>query len=276
MDFGDETTETLPTPIVDHEYRAVGNYTVTLIVTDDEGLTDSAQAVVRVIYYPKANFTYTPARPLVDETVTFNASLSELNGGSIVSYEWDFGDGTTGSGMIVNHTYTSHGTYEVTLTVIDSEELSDTYTSSIRILITPVANFTFSPKYPVVNETIIFNATYSFDFDGSIVSYLWNFSDGNITEVFKSVVNHTYAEASTYKVTLTVTDDDGLTDTFEQLISVYTSVPLHDVAVVEVNLTSTWAYRGNIVNITITVANLGESIEKFNVTIYYNETEIEI
>jgi len=131
-----------------------------------------------------------------------------------------------------------------------------------------VANFTFSPKYPVVNETIIFNATYSFDFNGSIVSYLWDFGDGNITEVFKSVVNHTYAEAGTYKVTLIVTDDDGLTDTFEQLISVYTSVPLHDVAVVEVNLTSTWAYRGNIVNITITVANLGESIEKFNVTIY--------
>ena len=139
-----------------------------------------------------------------------------------------------------------------------------------------MANFTFSPKYPVVNETIIFNATYSFDFNGSIVSYLWDFGDGNITEVFKSVVNHTYAEAGTYKVTLIVTDDDGLTDTFEQLISVYTSVPLHDVVVVEVNLTSTWAYRGNIVNITITVANLGESIEKFNVTIYYNETEIEI
>lgn len=76
---------------------------------------------------------YEPSIPSVGETVTFNASLSTTNWNStiqeeipIVSYEWDFGDGTTDEGEIVIHIYSEPGTYDVTLTITDVGGDNDT------------------------------------------------------------------------------------------------------------------------------------------------------
>jgi PKD repeat protein len=79
----------------------------------------------------------------------------------------------------------------------------------------PVASFTYSPLYPVCNETITFNASDSYDPDGNIVSYQWDFGDGNITTVNDPIITHIYTTANStvnYTVTLTVTDNDGLTN----------------------------------------------------------------
>jgi PKD repeat protein len=78
---------------------------------------------------PTANFTYHPDFPLVDQMVIFNASGTTPNGGDLTSFEWDFGDDTSPAmenDPIANHSYTAPGTYNVTLTVADSEGLSDT------------------------------------------------------------------------------------------------------------------------------------------------------
>jgi len=75
---------------------------------------------------PVAWFTYTPTDIIAGDVVTFDASNSTANGGNITSYKWDFGDGFTGSGKIVNHTYSAAGTYMVVLNVTDSEGLWDT------------------------------------------------------------------------------------------------------------------------------------------------------
>jgi PKD repeat protein len=271
-DFGDGTNGT--GVVVTHTYSTFGTFTVNLTVTDSEGLSNSITQEVNVRQYPEASFTYLPVNPLIGETVTFNASGSKPNGGVIVSYSWDFGDNSTGSGMIANHTFIAYGIYNVTLTVVDSEGLSNTYTISIRILISPTANFTYSPEYVAVNQSVTFDASGSFDPDGTIVTYIWDFGDGNITTTYTPIVTHIYKSANTYEVTLTVIDDDGLIDQVAKFIVVYTTVPVHDVAIISVETNSSWAYRGNLINITVIIANKGNIVEKVNVTIYYDETEI--
>jgi PKD repeat protein len=125
---------------------------------------------------PVAYFTYTPENPILGDIMVFDASTSYDPDGNIVSYTWDFADGTppqTVPGPVVTHNYTAVGTYNVTLTVADSEDLTDDFLDTIRILINPTANFTYSPTQPIVNQTVTFNTSASFDPDRSIVSYSW-------------------------------------------------------------------------------------------------------
>ncbi len=77
----------------------------------------------------------------------------------------------------------------------------------------PVASFVYSPEEPLVGEEMNFDASTSYDPDGTVVRYDWDFGDGNTAEGRE--VTYTYAESGEYTVTLTVTDDDGLTDSTE-------------------------------------------------------------
>jgi hypothetical protein len=87
-----------------------------------------------------AKFTWEPYTPSVGDTVTCNASISTCNWNStseedipIVSYEWDFGDESTGEGETVTHIYTEQGTYDVTLTITDAEGDNDTWTIPLAV-----------------------------------------------------------------------------------------------------------------------------------------------
>jgi hypothetical protein len=84
----------------------------------------------------------------------------------------------------------------------------------------PTATFTYSPTYPVANDTVVFDASGSYDPDGYIVSYTWNFGDGNITTVATPTIEHIYTMYDNYTVTLTVTDNDGLTGVYTQIVEV--------------------------------------------------------
>jgi PKD repeat protein len=260
--------------IVTHAYSTFGNYSATLNITDSEGLSSTTAKLIMVRSYPVARFGYSPAYPLVGETVTFDASASSPEGGVIVSYSWNFGDGGTTSGAIVAHAYSGFGTYNVTLAVTDSEGLNATCTTPIRILIAPVANFTHSPSTPIVNETVTFDASSSHDADGNVAHYVWNFGDGNITTVSNPTIYHSYRNTGVYNVTLQVVDNDGLTDKTSKSIVIYTFIPTHDVAVREVKPSASFVYKGNTINITVVVANQGTGVETFNVTLYYNDAPI--
>ncbi len=81
---------------------------------------------------PVADFTFSPSNPTAGEEIVFNASKS-VDDGQITDYIWNFGDGKSGRGMTVTHTYTSQGVYEVSLTVFDNDGLSDTVTKTVNV-----------------------------------------------------------------------------------------------------------------------------------------------
>jgi PKD repeat protein len=125
--FGDGTTST--SIVVSHTYKIPGSYPVTLAVTDYFDNQDIATVTVAAgdSAGPTAAIATMPDPPNVGtgETITFDGTASAVSedcgcGTTIVSYEWDFGDGETDSGSIVTHSYDTVDTYTVTLTVTDS------------------------------------------------------------------------------------------------------------------------------------------------------------
>jgi len=86
---------------------------------------------------PVASFTWTPTTPEANETVTFDASASYDPDGIIVSYEWDFDDGNTDTGVVVNNAYALEGDYTVKLTVTDYQGLTDDATATFEVTLPP-------------------------------------------------------------------------------------------------------------------------------------------
>jgi PKD repeat protein len=101
--------------LIGMEYPYYYGYNLTLVATN-----------IPIGKLPVASFAYSPRDPVVSETVIFNASASYDPDGTITSYAWDFGDGTTGIGIIATHAYNAEGSYTVTLTVIDNVGLNAT------------------------------------------------------------------------------------------------------------------------------------------------------
>jgi parallel beta-helix repeat protein len=84
----------------------------------------------------------------------------------------------------------------------------------------PVAIFTWSPLEPIYSLPATFNASKSYSINGTIISYKWNFGDGNITTRYDPIIIHTFAAAGNYNVTLTVTDNDNLTNSTSHVVKV--------------------------------------------------------
>jgi len=79
-------------------------------------------------------------------------------------------------------------------------------------LLPPIAKFSISPPKPKIYDEVTFNATESYDLDGNIVGYIWNFGDGNTTITGNPIIKHNYSKCGKFNVTLTVTDNHGLKD----------------------------------------------------------------
>jgi PKD repeat protein len=210
--FGDGTNATGVT--VDHVYADNGNYTVTLTITDDDNAIAIATATKIILNIPPtASFTESATTVKTGVVISFDASDSYDPDGTIVKYTWNFGDGTNATGMTVTHSYTDDGTYTVTLTVTDNDGATASYNATKTVLNRPpVASFTASAITVFTGEVIQFNASESYDPDGTIESYRWDFGDGTKITTSIPIVNHTYTTGGIYNVTLTVIDDDGLTD----------------------------------------------------------------
>jgi len=156
---------------------------------------------------PVANFGDT----ISGLTVNFTNSSTDT-GGTISSYAWNFGDGSTSTVASPSHTYAAAGTYTVSLTVTDNTGATNTKTASVTVSSggtttgQPVANFTDT----VSGLTATFTNS-STDTGGTISTYAWNFGDGGTSTVASP--SHTYAASGTYSVSLKVTDNTGATNT---------------------------------------------------------------
>jgi len=212
--FGDGADAAGAMPV--HAYAATGTYTVTLTVTDSDGLTHSAPTTAQVadgsgLQSPVARIGG-PYRGTVATPVSFDGSASSDADGTIVSFDWTFGDGTAGSGARPMHVYSSAGGYTVVLTVTDDSGRTGNATTTAEIVPvvvnqTPTAN-AGGPYAGRRNVPVAFDGSRSSDSDGSVVSYAWDFGDG--TRGAGINPTHSYASVGDYSVTLRVTDNGGI------------------------------------------------------------------
>lgn len=199
--------------------------------------------------------------------------------------------GVSGSGTLAAVTFKVLEPGSTTLDLsntklLDAHMQEIPYTAQDCLLYTtlPVAKYTFAPHpteypgHPIVNETVTFNATESYDPDdpydpspGGIVSYKWDFDDGNITTVTTPLITHSYAEAGEYTVVLTVTDDDGESYLVNHpIVGIWVPIYYHNIAVIDVTVTPNSVVSGSTVAIKVTAFNRGSNTETLNVTVYCN------
>jgi len=172
---------------------------------------------------PIALLSASPTSGAPPLTVQFSASASYDPNDDALTYSWDFGDGSDGTGMTVAHVYAAVGQYMARLTVTDTGGMQATVTQTILVSEqavndVPTASFTASPSSGGTPLTVAFNASASTDPDGSIASYEWSFGDGQTGTGITPT--HSYLTQGTYTAVLTVTDDEGNSATSSQTIVV--------------------------------------------------------
>jgi len=146
--------------------------------------------------------------------------------------------------------------------------IDNTYVDGVvEIMKGPVAIYSVSPVFPQPNEMITFNATLSKPNGGAIVSYRWNFGDGNVTIMSTPIVYHKYSLSGPYWVNLTVTDSQGLADSTLKTVV----VAVHDVAVVGGFIADKVPWSQSIF-CYVNVANQGDVEETVAVLVYFNDT----
>ena len=236
---GDGTYENSTTnATVEHVFSSPGDYNVTLQVVDDDSATDSASQTVTVTVSsapPKPRFSYAPTNPDPGVQVAFDASNSSDPDGTVVTYRWDWDDDGTfenvTSSSTIDHTFAGPGTHNVTLEVVDNASATNTTSQSIVVgTQSPTANFTYSPDSPSPSDTITFDASNSSDPDGTVSTFKWDWDDdGNFEDTTSSAtINHNFATAGNYSVTLQVVDNESATDNITKTVSVATQPPTAD------------------------------------------------
>ena len=162
---------------------------------------------------PNPSFTYFPEAPIAFNDVRFDASTSDAGVGAVItSYNWDFGDDSTGTGVVASHRFRAAGTYIVRLTVTNSNGLSTTSAGQVVTVgpgLPPTASFIFSPEAPTTCDSVFFNGTTSTPGEGRrITGYSWSWGDGTPSQS-GSTRSHRFLKAGAWVVVLTVTDDAG-------------------------------------------------------------------
>ncbi len=160
-----------------------------------------------------------PYNDVVGEPVQFDGSDS-YDDDEIVYWEWNFGDGNSEEGEDCSnptHIYSYSDTFSVTLKVYDGDGESDIDSTTATISNNPPTADAGGPYVGEVDEPILFDGSDSSDSDGEIVSWSWDFGDGNTGS--GETVEHIYDEAKTYTIELTVTDNAGATDSTETTAS---------------------------------------------------------
>ncbi|WP_292349949.1 PKD domain-containing protein [Methanoregula sp. PtaU1.Bin006] len=230
-DFGDGTTSNVKNPV--HTYESTGNYTITLIVTNNLG-TDT---ITKDEYF----HAYDPSSPVAALSANKTSWSSpavvqfyDRSTGFPTSWSWDFGDGTTANVKNPVHTYAATGNYTVTLTVTNDLG-TDTITKDEYF-------HAYDPSSPVAalsaNKTSWSSPAVVQFYDRSTgfpTSWSWDFGDGTTANVKNPV--HTYAATGNYTVTLTVTNDLG-TDTITKDEYFHAYDPSSPVAALSANKTS--------------------------------------
>jgi chitinase len=182
---------------------------------------------------PTAVFTFSPTPVSLNNPVIFDASNSTPGSGatSITSYAWLFGDGTTGSGKTVTHTFSGSATsFNVTLTVTNDRGLINSTSQTVGASVSPAptGDWVFSPTTPNPGDTVFFNGDPVKPAPGhTIVQSSWNFGDPtSSTNVAGGIqTTHAFLALGTYTVVLTVVDDVGQKTVLPKTVAVVKPSP---------------------------------------------------
>jgi len=192
--------------------------------------------------FPMPKFTFSPTTPGEEQDVIFDASTSigacvrnpadpnnattcTPGDGVITSYQWDFGNGQSASGMRVTTRFPTRGSFAVKLIVTNDRGFSNQVTQNVTVagVNGPTANFELSPAAPGVNQQLFLDANASKAEPGrTITRYDWDFGDGGFGS--GATESHRYSRAGVFQITLTVTDSAGKTGTSSKGVTVGATV----------------------------------------------------
>ncbi|MCF8460538.1 MAG: PKD domain-containing protein [Flavobacteriales bacterium] len=210
-DFGDGTTGTGTNPT--HVYPDLGTYTVTLTTTSANGCFDVTTGTAEVIDGPIPVFTLTNGPEFCEQE---SLQVTNSSFGPIVTYLWDFGDGSTSTSMIPNFAYSAYGSYTVTLTVGTADQCFNSIMEDITVHPIPVPAFSSSPA--CFGETTDFTDLTTIP-EGTVSSWEWDFGDGtNLGN--GQTPSHTYTAFGEFNVRLVSESAIGCSDTLEQSVFV--------------------------------------------------------
>ncbi len=190
-------------------YNVPGTYNVKLYATDSFGCIDSAEQEINIYEPPIANFATTQEVGCAPFNVFFTDSSTST--APLTDWVWDFGDGTSANQQFVSHTYTSNGSYDVSLTITDQNGCTDVASQSDAIRLSlPQANFSTSRNLSCTGTEVQF--TDESIPDTTIVDWLWDFGDGNSSTAQNPT--HVFTNQGTYSVSLTITNVLGCSNTY--------------------------------------------------------------
>lgn len=210
--FGDGGTSVLPNPA--HAYNNPGSYTVTLIVTNATGCTDTIVRNNAITIGSVAGAFTGPTSACSGSPVSFTNTSSPAPS----SATWTFGDGNTQTAINGSNSYTTPGTYTVKM-VANFGACTDSAFSTITILAKPVANFS-APATTACKAPFTVNFTNN---STGGASFAWDFGDGNTSTAANPA--HTYNSTGSFNVTLVVTGANGCTDSLRQSAFINITAP---------------------------------------------------
>lgn len=206
--FGDGGSSNLKNPT--NTYTNSGSYTVSMIAEDSRACRDTVSTSLTISPNPVAGFTYSNACEYDDVMLT---NTSTVSSGSISSYNWDFGNNTSGTSRNEAVTYGTAGFYTVKMVSTSDQGCKDSVSKTVQAYAAPSARFTQSNVCD--NESMSFS-----NLSSGASGYTWNFGDNSST-VSTASPSYTYGAAGSYTVELVATTSNACTDTFSSSVSVY-------------------------------------------------------
>lgn len=204
--FGDGSNSTEENPT--HTYFTQGTYNVSLVITDLNGCTDTVfMPSIVTVTGSIPNFEISTTVGCDSLAVQFNDLSTPA--GSVLSWNWNFGDGGTSTEQNPTHIYQNAGSYTVSLTISDDAGCTNTETkfNFVNYIPYPTPNFSASLTHVCPEQNITFNNLSSPD----AVSFYWDFGDGNTSSLAYPV--HAYSSPGVYTVTLTAANANGCENT---------------------------------------------------------------